>query len=73
LALFCLTFFIDSIFAKINHSKFLLFVDGLKICRNMKIAEDYKALQIHVDAVQQWRGENGIGLNIQKLESYLNA
>jgi hypothetical protein len=59
-------FFINDISDKINHSKFLLFADDLKIYRNIKSAEDCKALQVDIDAVHQWCGENGMELNIQK-------
>jgi hypothetical protein len=56
--------FINNLPAKINHSKFLLFADDLKIYQNIKCAEDCKSLQ--VDAVQQWCSENGMEPNIQK-------
>jgi hypothetical protein len=36
--------FINNLSAKINHSKFLLFADDLKIYRNIRSAEDCKAL-----------------------------
>jgi hypothetical protein len=58
--------FINDFSAKINHFKSLLPVDDLKIYRNIKSAEECKALQVDVDAVQQWCGENGMELNIQK-------
>jgi hypothetical protein len=58
--------FINDLSAKINHSKFLLLADDLKICRNIKSAEGCKALQVDTDAVQQWGSENGMELNIQK-------
>jgi hypothetical protein len=58
--------FINNISAKINHSKFLLFADDLKIYRNIKSAEDCKVLQVDIDAVQHWCSENGMELNIQK-------
>jgi hypothetical protein len=58
--------FINDLSAKINHSKILLFADDLKIYRNIKSAEDCKALQVDIDAVQHLCGENGIELNIQK-------
>jgi hypothetical protein len=32
----------------------------------MKSAEDCKSLLVDIDAVQQWYGENGMELNIQK-------
>jgi hypothetical protein len=64
--------FINNISAKINHSKFLLFDDGLKIYRNIKSAEDCKALQVDIDAVQQWCSENGMELNIQKTKICLS-
>jgi hypothetical protein len=51
---------IDGLSAKIIHSKFVLFADDLKIYRNIKSAEDCKALQVDIDAVQQWCSENGI-------------
>jgi hypothetical protein len=60
--------FINDLSAKINHSKFLLFADDLKICRNIKPVEDCEALQVDIDAVQQWCGENGVELNIQKIK-----
>jgi hypothetical protein len=53
--------FINDLSAKINHSKFLLFADDLKMCRNIK-----SALQVDINAVQQWCGENCMELNIQK-------
>jgi hypothetical protein len=52
--------FVNDISAKINHSKFLLFADDLKIYRNIKSAGDCKALQVDIDAVQQWCSENGM-------------
>jgi hypothetical protein len=58
--------FINDISAKINLSKFLLFADDLKIYRNIKSAEDCRAIQVDIDAVQQWCSENGMELNIQK-------
>jgi hypothetical protein len=60
------TIFINDISAKINHSKFLLSSDDLKIYRNIKSAEDCKALQVDIEAVQQWCSENCMELNIQK-------
>jgi hypothetical protein len=57
---------INDLFAKINHSKFVSFADDLKIYRNIKSAEDCKALQVDIDAVQQWCGENGVEFNIQE-------
>jgi hypothetical protein len=58
--------FINDISNKINHSKFLLFADDLKIYRNIKSAEDCKALQFDIDVVQQWCSRNVMELNIQK-------
>jgi hypothetical protein len=58
--------FINDLSAKINHSKFLLFANDLKMHRNIKSVEDCKALQLDIDAVQQWCRENGMELNIQK-------
>jgi hypothetical protein len=45
--------FINDFSAKINHSKFLLFADDLKIYRDIKSVKDCKALQVGIDAVQQ--------------------
>jgi hypothetical protein len=58
--------FINDISAKIDHSKILLFADDLKVYRNSKSAEDFKALQVDTDTVQQWWSENGMEFNIQK-------
>jgi hypothetical protein len=58
--------FINDISAKINHSNFLLIADDLKNDRNIKSSEDCKTLQVDIDAVQQWCGENCMELNIQK-------
>jgi hypothetical protein len=58
--------FINDLSAKINYSTFLLFADDLKIYRNIKSVEDCKALQVDIDAVQQWCGENCTELSIQK-------
>jgi hypothetical protein len=57
---------INDISVKMYHSRFLLFADDLKICRNIKSAEDCKTLKVDIDAVQQWCSENGMELNIQK-------
>jgi sensor histidine kinase YesM len=48
--------FINDLFAKINHSKFFLFAYDLKIYRDIKYFEDFKALQADTDSVQQWCG-----------------
>jgi hypothetical protein len=58
--------FISDLSAKINHSKFLLFADDLKIYQKIKSSEDCKALQVDIDAVQQWCSENGMELSIQE-------
>jgi hypothetical protein len=58
--------FINDLSAKINHSKFILFADDMKIYRNIKPVEDCEALQVDIDAVQQWCGDNGMEPNIQK-------
>jgi hypothetical protein len=50
--------FINDLSARINHSKFLLFTDDLKIYRDIKSVEDCKALQADIDSVHQWCGEN---------------
>jgi hypothetical protein len=60
--------FINDFSAKINHSKFFLFADDLKIYRNIKSADDCKALKVDNDAVQQWCSENGIELTFTKLK-----
>jgi hypothetical protein len=58
--------FINDRSAKINHSKFILFADDLKIYRNIKSTEDCKSLQVDINAVQQWRNGNCMELSIQK-------
>jgi hypothetical protein len=58
---------INDFSSKINHSKFLLFADNLKIYRDMKSVEDCNALKVDIDAVQQWYGKNSTELNIAML------
>jgi hypothetical protein len=58
--------FVTYLSAKMNHSKFLLFDDDLKIYRNIKSAE--KALQVDSNAVQQWCSQNGMEINIQQIK-----
>jgi hypothetical protein len=64
--------FINDLSAKINHSKFLLFVDDLKIYRNINFVQDCKDLQVDNDAVQQWRGETACNSTFRKLKLYLS-
>jgi hypothetical protein len=59
-------FFFNDLSDIIDHSKFILFADGLKIYRDIKSVEDCIALQVDTDAVQQWRDENCMELNIQE-------
>jgi hypothetical protein len=63
--LFCLTFLSTNFLIKSVIPNFL-FADDLKVYRNIKSAEDCKALKVDMDAVQQWCGENCMELNIQK-------
>jgi hypothetical protein len=58
--------FINDLSAEINHSKYLLFTDDLKMYLDIESVEGCKALQADIDAVQQWFGENCMELNIQK-------
>jgi hypothetical protein len=60
--------FINDLSAKINHSKFLLFADDLKIYRNIKSAKDCKVLQVDIVAVHQWCGENCMELNNEEIK-----
>jgi hypothetical protein len=67
--------FINDLSAKINNSKFLLFADDMEIYRNIKSAEDCKALQVDNDAVQQYN--NGAAKPVRnstfrKLKLYLS-
>jgi hypothetical protein len=64
--------YINDLSAKINHSRFLLFADELKIYRNVKSVEDCKSLQADIDSVQQWCGENHMELSIEKTKIYLS-
>jgi hypothetical protein len=41
-----------------NHSKFFLFAGDLKIYRDIKSVEDCKSLQVDIDSIQWWCGEN---------------
>jgi hypothetical protein len=59
---------INDLSAKTNNSKFLLFADDLKIYRDIKSVEDWKAMQADIGSVQQWCGENYMELNIQTIE-----
>jgi hypothetical protein len=58
--------FINALYAKINHSRFLLFAHDLKIYHDIKSVEDCKALQADTDSVHQWFGENCTQLSIQE-------
>jgi retron-type reverse transcriptase len=58
--------FVNDLSFKIKHSKFLVFADDLKIYRDIKSAEDCKALQADTDSVQQWYVQNSMELNTQK-------
>jgi hypothetical protein len=64
--------FLNDLSARINHSKVLLFADDLKIYKDIKSAEDCKALQTYTDSVHQWCGENCTEINIKKLKLYLS-
>jgi hypothetical protein len=57
--------FIYVITAKINHYKYLVHADDLKIYRNRKLVQDCKNLQVDNVAAQEW-SESDMELNIQK-------
>jgi hypothetical protein len=41
-----------------SHPKLLLFVDDLKVYREIKYFEDFKALKANIDSVQHWFVQN---------------
>jgi hypothetical protein len=65
--------FINDLSPKMNHPKFLLFADNLKMYRDIKSVEDYKALQVDTDAVQQRCGANCMERNIHNTKTVWNV
>jgi hypothetical protein len=58
--------FLNNLSDKIDYSKFLLFTSDLKSYQNIKSVEDCKAIEVDINAVQEWGGENFMELNTQK-------
>jgi hypothetical protein len=58
--------FIKDIYNSINHSKFLIFADYLKIFRIIDIPHDCLLLQNDIHSVSHWCSANYMSINISK-------
>jgi hypothetical protein len=66
LGLLFFNMFINDLCNAINHSRYLLFADDIKIFRAFKSPRDCSILQSDIDSVQSWCSANFMKLNISK-------
>jgi hypothetical protein len=58
--------FINDLCSAINHSRYLLFADDIKIVRAIRSPYNCSLLQSDIDSVQSWCAANFMKLNISK-------
>jgi hypothetical protein len=64
---FLFNLFINDVFNSINHCKFLIFADDLKISRVINSSDDCLLLQSDINSVSDWCAANSMRLSICKM------